>query len=235
MKNAQLLILIFLIGTLSLAAQEPNDIYPFEAKIKYHSDWTKNHYLVRLNEFSSDPAKNGDIIFIGDSITEGGKAWSSRFDRNNIKNRGISGDVTDGVIARLGEIFYFKPKAVFIMIGVNDLFNLHYKKEIPSPEYVGNNVLSIIEQINEKSPETKVYLQTLLPTHEDFMNENILKVNTMLKQQKGEFNYMLIDLNASFKNEKGFLKIEFTYDGVHLNEHGYKHWVEILRPMISSI
>jgi lysophospholipase L1-like esterase len=235
MKNAQLLILIFLIGTLSLAAQEPNDIYPFEAKIKYHSDWTKNHYLVRLNEFSSDPAKNGDIIFIGDSITEGGKAWSSRFDRNNIKNRGISGDVTDGVIARLGEIFYFKPKAVFIMIGVNDLFNLHYKKEIPSPEYVGNNVLSIIEQINEKSPETKVYLQTLLPTHEDFMNENILKVNTMLKQQKGESNYMLIDLNASFKNEKGFLKEEFTYDGVHLNENGYKHWVEILRPMISSI
>ena len=235
MKNIQLLVFIFLVGTLSLKAQAHNNLYPFEAKIKYHSNWTKNHYVVRLKEFSSDPAKDGDIIFIGDSITEGGKTWSSKFNRNNIKNRGISGDVTDGVIARLGEIFYFKPKAVFIMIGVNDLFNLHYKKEIPSPEYVGNNVLFIIEQINEKSPETKVYLQTLLPTHEDFMNENILKVNTMLKQQKGESNYMLIDLNASFKNEKGFLKEEFTYDGVHLNENGYNHWVEILKPMISSI
>jgi lysophospholipase L1-like esterase len=235
MKNMQLLVYIFLAGTLLLKAQAPNYLYPFEAKIKYHSDWTKNHYVVRLNQFSSDPAKDDDIIFIGDSITEGGREWSSKFNITNIKNRGISGDVTDGVIARLGEIFYFKPKAVFIMIGVNDLFNLHYKKEIPSPEYVGNNVLSIIEQINEKSPETKVYLQTLLPTHEDFMNQNILKVNTMLKQQKGERSYILIDLNASFKNDKGFLKEAFTYDGVHLNENGYDHWVKILKPMISSI
>jgi lysophospholipase L1-like esterase len=235
MKNAQQLILIFLIGTLSLAAQEPNDIYPFDTKIKYHSDWTKNHYVMRLKEFSSDPVNDDDIIFIGDSITEGGKAWSSKFNRNNIKNRGISGDVTDGVIARLGEIFYFKPKAVFIMIGVNDLFNLHFQKEIPSPEYVSNNVLTIIGQINEKSPKTKVYLQTLLPTHEDFMNKNILKVNTMLKQQKGERNYILIDLNASFKNDNGFLNEKFTYDGVHLNDKGYTHWVEILKPIISSI
>ena len=235
MKNIKLIVFIFLVGTLSLNAQEPSNLYPLEAKIKYHTDWTKNHYVGRLNEFSSDPAKDGDIIFIGDSITEGGKTWSSKFNRNNIKNRGISGDVTDGVIARLGEIFYFKPKAVFIMIGVNDLFNLHYQKEISSPEYVGNNVLTIIEQINEKSPKTKVYLQTLLPTHEDFMNKNILKVNTMLKQQKGKHNYILIDLNASFTNEKGFLKEEFTYDGVHLNEKGYNHWVEILKPIISSI
>lgn len=75
-------------------AQEPNNLYPLEAKIKYHTDWTKNHYVVRLNEFSSDPAKEGDVIFIGDSITEGGKAWSSKFNRNDIKNRGISGDLS---------------------------------------------------------------------------------------------------------------------------------------------
>jgi lysophospholipase L1-like esterase len=95
--------------------------------------------------------------------------------------------------------------------------------------------LTIIGQINEKSPKTKVYLQTLLPTHEDFMNKNILKVNTMLKQQKGERNYILIDLNASFKNDNGFLNEKFTYDGVHLNDKGYTHWVEILKPIISSI
>ena len=117
MKNIKLLVFIFLVDTLSLNAQEPSNLYPLEAKIKYHTDWTKNHYVGRLNEFSSDPAKDGDIIFIGDSITEGGKTWSSKFNRNNIKNRGISGDVTDGVIARLGEIFYFNPSAVFSMFG----------------------------------------------------------------------------------------------------------------------
>ena len=62
MKNIQLLVFIFLAGIILLKAQEPNNLYPFEAKIKYHSDWTKNHYVARLNEFSSDPAKDGDII-----------------------------------------------------------------------------------------------------------------------------------------------------------------------------
>ena len=62
MKNIKLLVFIFLVDTLSLNAQEPSNLYPLEAKIKYHTDWTKNHYVGRLNEFSSDPAKDGDII-----------------------------------------------------------------------------------------------------------------------------------------------------------------------------
>ena len=57
----------------------------------------------------------------------------------------------------------------------------------------------------------------------------------MLRQQKGALNYILIDLNASFKNENGFLKEEFTYDGVKKKKKGYNHWVEILKPIISSI
>ena len=58
------------------------------------------------------------IIFIGNSITEGGKNWSEKFNIPNIRNRGISGDVTDGVLERLDEIIFFKPKAVFILIGI---------------------------------------------------------------------------------------------------------------------
>ena len=37
-------------------------------------------------------------------------------------NRGISGDFTNGVLARLEEITHYKPKAIFLLIGVNDLF-----------------------------------------------------------------------------------------------------------------
>ena len=58
---------------------------------------------------------------MGNSITAGGGNWSLRLDYPNIKNRGIGGDTTDGVLARLDEVIYFQPEAVFLLIGINDL------------------------------------------------------------------------------------------------------------------
>ena len=55
----------------------------------------------------------GDIVFIGNSITELGGDWGKRLDCSSLKNRGISGDVTEGVLKRLGEITYVKPKKYF--------------------------------------------------------------------------------------------------------------------------
>jgi hypothetical protein len=57
-----------------------------------------------IREFKSNPLNFNDIVFLGNSITESGKDWSKRLNYPNIKNRGIGGDVTDGVLARLDEI-----------------------------------------------------------------------------------------------------------------------------------
>lgn len=43
------------------------------------------------------------------------------FDDLHVKNRGITGDITAGVIHRLDEIANRKPAKVFLLIGVNDL------------------------------------------------------------------------------------------------------------------
>ena len=78
------------------------------------------YYHQRLMHFQSLPQTNGDIIFVGNSITDGGE-WSELFNDLKIKNRGISGDVTAGVIHRLDEIARRKPAKVFLQIGTNDL------------------------------------------------------------------------------------------------------------------
>lgn len=177
----------------------------------------------------------GEIVFIGNSITEGGKNWSEKFNIPNIRNRGISGDVTDGVLGRLDEIIFFKPKAVFILIGINDLFNLYYKKQIPSPEYVGNNIIKIARTIKQNSPSTQIYVQTLLPTNKDFMKSNIDLVNTIITQDFPNKIFSVIDLNTSFSDDKGFLKKDLTSDGTHLTEKGYLLWVKIEKDLILSI
>lgn len=66
------------------------------------------------------PNDTSEIIFLGDSIIDFCN-WHELFGKYNIKNRGISGDIINGVIDRLEEIVETKPKKIFLMIGTNDL------------------------------------------------------------------------------------------------------------------
>lgn len=207
-----------------------DSLYPSNStQIEYHGLWTKVHYKQRIAQFKKVPLNFGDIVFIGNSITEQGENWDEKLNLKNVKNRGIAGDVTDGVLKRLDEIIYYKPKKIFLLIGINDLFNLHYQEEIPSVEYVANNIIKITEIIHKKSPESKIYLQTVLPTSKDFMVENINKLNSIIENHESDGNYKIISLFEEFANEEGLLKANLTTDGTHLNDLGYKHWVEKLK------
>lgn len=218
-----------------LSQEKNNNLYPPEnTLIEYHSDWTENHYKERVKEFEKDPLDFGDIVFLGNSITEGGKDWSARFGLSNVRNRGISGDVTDGVLKRLNEIIHYKPRAVFILIGINDLFNMYYEKEIPSPEFVAYNILKIAEVLSENTPDAKIYIQTVLPTSEDYMKENINTVNSIIQLNEKDMAYEVIDLHAVFLDEQGFLRKDLTYDGTHLNEKGYGVWVDEVKRFVNS-
>ena len=203
--------------------------------IKYHNEWTKNHYANRIDLFKTEPLNDGDNVFLGNSITEGGQDWAGKFGITNIKNRGIGGDGTDGVLNRLDELIHFKPKAIFILIGINDLFNLHYQKEVPSAEYVGNNILKISKILSEKTPNTKIYVQTILPTDAEFMKEYISIVNAIIKANENKGKYKVIDLHTVFADTNDLMKKEFTYDGTHLNDAGYKVWVNFIKQYVDII
>lgn len=207
-----------------------DSLYPDKSlDVKYHGDWTKIHYIQRVESFKKSPLNYGDIVFVGNSITEQGGDWSEKTGIKNIRNRGIAGDVTDGVLGRLEEIIHYKPKAIFLLIGINDLFNLHYQKQIPSPKYVAKNIIEITNKIHQKSPETKIYLQTILPTSEAYMADNINKVNTLIRDHADNSNYKLVDLYDAFVGDNSLIKPNLTSDGTHLNESGYKLWVKTIK------
>ncbi len=217
----------------NLPPAELSKLYPPDTtEIKYHNEWTKKHYMERIHEFEKDPLNFGDIIFVGNSITEQGKDWSIRLGIPNIKNRGIGGDVTDGLLRRLDEITYFKPKAIFLLIGINDLSNLYYQKAIPSPEYVASNILKITKIIHTKTPKTKIYVQTILPTDKEFMKSNISIVNNIIINHENEGIYKVVDLHSAFIDADGLMRKNLTTDGIHLNEQGYAVWVDLVKPLL---
>ncbi|APA01004.1 GDSL-type esterase/lipase family protein [Flavobacterium commune] len=231
--------------SLPLATEKLSKLYPTKKSVSlYHNDWTQKYYPKRIQEFKKEPLEFGEIVFIGNSITEGGKDWSVRFGIDHIRNRGIAGDVTDGVLKRLDEIIYFKPKAVFILIGINDLFSLHhnednralkYDKVVPSPEYIGENILKIAKKIHRKSPVTKIYVRTLLPSRREYIKEDILTVNKIIKKNEAKGCYEVIDLYSQFVDAQGELPAELTKDGIHLNDKGYAKWINFEKPIIERL
>ncbi len=69
----------------------------------YSDSLFPTYYWQRVTHFNTLPQSKDDIIFLGNSITDGDE-WSELFDDNHIKNRGISGNITAGVIHRLDGI-----------------------------------------------------------------------------------------------------------------------------------
>jgi len=100
-------------------------------------------------------------LFLGDSITDGGE-WCELFGDARLKNRGISGDVTWGVLDRLSEVTAGKPVKIFLMIGVNDLARGKTVEEIIA------NYETIVERIRRETPQTQLYIQSVLPVNPVF-------------------------------------------------------------------
>ena len=209
----------------------PDTIYPPASYFpSYASAWTQTtNYPNRINIFKATPLIQGGIVFIGNSITEFGYDWSARFGVNGIQNRGIAGDVTEGVLERLGEIGYFKPKAVFILIGINDIF------ANKTSDFVAGNILKIVNSIHARTPDTKVYVQTILPNGTVSTRPIIAATNLLLKSSAVANNYTVVDLHPLFADANDNIQAAYTTDGTHLTEAGYSVWIANEKVLINSI
>lgn len=83
---------------------------------KGHSEYWEQ----RVSLFDAVPVEKGDIVFLGNSITDGGE-FSELFCIPGIKNRGISSDVITGVAERLHQVTDNAPRKIFLLIGINDI------------------------------------------------------------------------------------------------------------------
>jgi lysophospholipase L1-like esterase/predicted esterase len=208
----------------------PDSLYPSaEYAPDYVIDWSKNHYKERIKEFKTEPILTDNIVMIGNSLTEGGKNWGSKLKNLKVVNRGISGDVTEGVLMRIGEVCFSKPKSIFLLIGINDINGGN-----KGAQETIDRIQRIVAKVHELSPKTKVYVQTILPTNYIKLVPTIAQINKALKEDAVEKNYKVIDIHALFADDKDLMKPNFTTDGVHLTEAGYEVWTKELKKYIPT-
>lgn len=201
----------------------------YSQSASWDSTFRPASFQVKVGQFRSYPNSEKDIIFLGNSITAG-VDWTELLTSPHIRNRGISGDITFGVLERLDEVIEGKPAKVFILIGINDI-----SRNIPD-EVILSNYKKIVRRIKEGSPATNIYIQTLLPVNNTFdkfknhynKDEHILWINGRLKEVAKEERVRLIDLHPQFLDREKRLEKAFTHDGLHLTAAGYQKWAQIL-------
>jgi lysophospholipase L1-like esterase len=189
----------------------------------------RRHYEQRADLYAQYPVTASDIVFLGDSITDGA-CWDEMFPGLPVKQRGINADTTVGVLRRLDPILEGRPAAIFLLIGTNDL-----------PWRVIHNAPSILktyEQILDRckdiSPETRVFVQSILPRHPRFA-PSILNINRRLVEMAQSHGYTYIDLFPHFADCKNGLRKDLTNDNLHLLAAGYDLWVKLLTPHLESL
>ena len=204
-----------------------------DKEVPFQNDWLKTHYQQRLALFSTQPLEKGDVVFIGDSLTELGANWAVRFENLKIRNRGIAGDTTYGVLARLDELESSQPSAVFILIGINDIFNLFYEQQIKKLSDAAANIAKITSRLNNSLPNTKIFVLGLLPDHRDFITVMAKEVNRQILSITNP-NFTFLNFHDQFAVD-GVMNPELTTDGTHLNRKGYQIWKNVLLPHLDGI
>jgi lysophospholipase L1-like esterase len=185
-------------------------------------------------------AKEGkiDLLFLGDSITEGwgnNSVWQKTYAPLNAANFGIGGDMTQNVLWRIlnGEIEGISPKVTVLMIGTNN-FGL----EGHQPDAVVKGISTIVQTLRKKLPATKILLLGIFPRDEKPNTESrkkIQKVNEQIAGLDDKKTVRYLDIGAKFTGADGTISKEVMPDFLHLSEKGYQIWADAIDPLLKQL
>ena len=183
-----------------------------------------------------------DLVFIGDSITDGWRADPQReifedyFGRYRPYNIGIGGDETQHVLWRIehGELDGLSPKLVVLMIGTNNLANGNKM----GPQETADGVAAVVQAIRRKLPTTKVLLLDIFPRanrSDDPMRLAVNATNALLARLQDRKTVVYLDIGAKFLSPDGTLSGDLMPDYLHPNARGYQIWADAIKAEVDRL
>lgn len=194
--------------------------------VQQMNDYRENpHYHRRMDLFSVMPVVSNSIVMLGDSLTEMCD-WGELLNYPDVINRGISGDGTEGVLARVSSVVVVGPNACFVMMGINDL-----QRGLDVEQVLTRYWMSIAQLTNGS---VRVVVQSCLPVavnrrNYQYINEEVRRLNSRLKSGCDARGIEFIDMYDSFADTDGNMRRDLTLDGVHLKGRGYSIWSQRIK------
>lgn len=144
-------------------------------------------------------------VYIGDSITAGGRSfngWTSI-------NLGSNGLHTYQINANLNQARKYDPKWIVVMAGTNDaiLGTINYE--------------SMRDLWRQICSEPRVLITLSPPTRSRVLNARLANITSIAKSECS--NRPVVSLN-DLADGNGLIAKEYTTDGVHLSKAAYQIW-----------
>ncbi|MEC9456798.1 MAG: SGNH/GDSL hydrolase family protein [Candidatus Neomarinimicrobiota bacterium] len=205
-----------------------------------NSDWANLGYYEKRNRELGFPDENEKrIVFMGDSITEEwGNLYPEFFSGNYYINRGIGGQTTPQMLIRFKpDAIDLNPHAIIILAGTNDIAGNTGPSTV---KMITDNIFSMAELAI--AYEIKVILSSILPVYQYPWVDDVLdppssidSINSKIKEYVENKGLVYLDYYSSMVNDRKGLKLDFTGDGVHPNEAGYRVMSAIAGEIISQV
>jgi lysophospholipase L1-like esterase len=229
MKNNPLILLaisILFFHISGVNAQEPVSDYEKMINERNKVDWPYlSCYREDNNKLGLPSAGEKRVVFMGNSITEGWKyVRPEYFAGKPYICRGISGQTSPQMLVRFRpDVIALKPAVVLILTGINDIAGNTGPSTL---EMIEDNITSMAELA--KANGIQLVLCSVLPAYDVPWNpgvcpaEKIVLLNKWIKEYAATNGFAYLDYYSSMVDERNGLKAEFSEDGVHPNEKGYK-------------
>lgn len=215
------------VGSLMPAAgsAEHAALQPLIDRIKQAGESSR---AMRQLQFEALPPQPGGVVFLGDSITEGG-LWAEWFSGVPSSNRGIGGDTVQGVSSRLDSALR-SPTLVSLLIGTNDLSSWDAVGDV---DKISDDVSVLLSRIRSAAPSTGLLLNGVMPRTPE-LADPITRLNRRYRELADDFGATYIDTWDALVDSDGSIRPDCSLDSLHLTGEGYRRWVELLRPHVAS-
>lgn len=238
--------MILPIRTLLSLALITGSLSVFSAETANHSAITpeprQGGWMNRHEQFNKNAQANQgnvDLIFVGDSITQGwegrGKdVWEKYYGHRKPLNLGIGGDRTQHVLWRLdnGNIKGIQPKVALVMIGTNNSGN-----DRNSAGEIVDGIEAVVKKLRTKLPEMKIILLGIFPRGEKFNDQRgkILQVNQTIRKLHDGAHVHYVDIGHRFMDNDGVIPRAIMPDFLHFSTAGYGVWAKAIETKLASL
>jgi lysophospholipase L1-like esterase len=169
----------------------------------------------------ADPRR---VVFLGDSITEGWAGQAFIKDNPHFVDRGISGQTAPQMLVRFqSDVVALKPAVVHIMAGTNDIAQ---NTGPESSDEMFGYIVSIAELA--RANRIKIIIASIPPAADFPWHRGlnpapaIEAMNKRLEAYAASRGLIYADYWSVLATKEGGLKPQYSKDGVHPNDAGYK-------------
>lgn len=178
-----------------------------------------------------------DLLFVGDSITAGWNwdIWQKNFAQYHPANFGIGGDHTGNLLWRLkyGHAEKLKPKAVVLLIGVNNFGHLN-----ETPKQVAEGIKACVNLLRKLYPDAKILVNSVFPFEEQATSPKramVKEANALVAKLNDNKHVFVKDYGSIFLQPDGSISKEVMGDFLHPTAKGYQIWVDAMLPDIQQL